>query len=257
MVADEINRVEVIYRFLRQWEKAFPKKPSGLEVEQLKTKLLELASSPTPEIKHLAKLATHLHQDLTAKELFTFLVPLERSLQKSLRDDEFMISETDLPKIQPKIFPLILVLENIRSAFNVGSFFRTAEALGAQEILLCGYTPTPSQEKIKKTTMGTENWIPWRAVESTEQAIIELKALGFRLIGLETSPKAATITETFLHVPTAFIFGNERFGLSLSTLRICDELRRIELSGQKNSLNVAHCGAIVCHEWIRQWTTTT
>ena len=144
-------------------------------------------------------------------------------------------------------------IENLR----VAALARTAEALGGQEILLCGYTPTPKQEKIKKTTMGTEAWIPWRAIESTEQAISELKALGFRLIGLETSPKAEPITETFFHAPTAFVFGNERFGLSLSTLQLCDELRRIELSGQKNSLNVAHCGAIVCHEWIRQWLITT
>lgn len=254
MAADELKRVEEIYRFLRQWESAFPKKPDLHELEQFKIKLSQLSGSSKTEIKHLAKLASHLHQDLSAKELFTFLVPLERTLQKSLRDDEFMISEGDQPKIQPKIFPLILVLENIRSAFNVGAFFRTAEALGAQEIILCGYTPTPQQEKTKKTTMGTEAWIPWQTVESTEQALRELKGLGFRVIGLETSHQAQPITETFFHVPTAFVFGNERFGLQLTTLQNCDEIRKIELLGQKNSLNVAQCGAIVCHEWIRQWT---
>ncbi len=257
MSADELKRVEEIYRFLRAWESNFPKKPTVQDLEKFKIKLADLSHSTSPEVSPLAKLALHLHQDLTAKNLFTFLVPLERALQKSLRDDEFMISEGDQLKIQTKIFPLILILENIRSAFNVGSFFRTAEALGAQEIILCGYTPTPQQEKIKKTTMGTEAWIPWRSVESTEQAMAEVKALGFRLIGLETSSKAQAITETFFHSPTAFVFGNERFGLQLSTLRLCDEIRRIELSGQKNSLNVAHCGAIVCHEWIRQWNSTS
>ena len=82
MAADDLKRVEEIYRFLRQWETGFPKKPNSQELEQFKIKLLELTNSSGPEIKQLAKLASHLHQDLSAKELFTFLVPLERTLQK-------------------------------------------------------------------------------------------------------------------------------------------------------------------------------
>ena len=256
MSASELSLVEEIYNFLRQWESQLPGSPNHEEIESLKIKLASLASATTLEIKKLSPLASHLHKDLSAQELFNFLVPFERALQKSLRDDEFMVAEGDQEKNNPKIFPLILILENLRSAFNVGSFFRLAEALGAQEILLCGYTPSPENLKIKKTTMGTENWIPWRSILNCEQAVKELKLKGYRVIGLETSRDAQAITEPFFHAPTAFIFGNERFGLPLPTLQACDEIRKVELSGQKNSLNVATCGAIVCHEWIRQWTNT-
>ena len=247
--------VEEVYKSLRQWENEFPKPPPTPQFESLKNNLISLAQAEALEIRKLADLSSRLRQDLALKDLVNLIIPFERALQKSLRDDEFMILEGDR-SLKTETFPLILILENIRSAFNVGSFFRTAEALGAQEIILCGYTPTPENEKIKKTTMGTEAWIQWKSAENLEGAFKDVKRRGFKVIAVETAPKAISINEIFFRQPTAFVFGNERFGLGLTALQTCDEIRKVELSGQKNSLNVGTCGAIVCHEWIRQWKTT-
>lgn len=252
MSTGDLKLVEEIYRLLRKWENEFPRSP---DLQNLQKKIIILSQASALEIKKLGELSHHFKSDIDLRQLTNLIIPFERALNKSLRDDEFIISEVDTVQKKSETYPLILILENFRSAFNVGSFFRMAEALGAQEIWLCGYSPTPENDKIKKTTMNTEQWIPWRFFENTENAILEAKAKGFRVVGIETSPKALPITYPFSRNSMAFVFGNERFGLHLPTLQACDELRKINLTGQKNSLNVASCGAIVCYEWIRQWTS--
>lgn len=242
-----------LYQFLREWERSFPQMPSGEDLENFKKNLHELQKSSLPEISKLSSLTTHFHLKLSAQELFNLIVPFERALQKSLRDDEFLVSDRDHLALLQEAFPLYLVLENFRSAFNVGSFFRLGEAMGAQEILLCGYTATPDNEKIKKTTMGTEEWLAWSHHLSTVKALRSLKEKNIRVIAIETAASAVALTEKFTPGPTALVFGNERFGLNAETLREVDEIRHIPLLGRKNSLNVASCGAICVHEWIRQW----
>jgi 23S rRNA (guanosine2251-2'-O)-methyltransferase len=253
MTFEDLRSVEEIYRFLRRWEGEFPSIPNELEIESLKISLARLATSPKVEIQKLSELSRQFHQALSVRELCNLIVPFERALHKSLRDDEFLVREGDQKEKTKASFPLVIILENFRSAFNVGAFFRMAEALGAQELILTGYTATPENDKIKKTTMGTEDWIPWRWVSTATEAIQQVKEQGLRVIAVETSHNAQPVTKDFEKIPTAFVFGNERFGINLLTLKTCDELRQIELNGQKNSLNVATCGAIVCHEWIRQW----
>jgi tRNA G18 (ribose-2'-O)-methylase SpoU len=221
----------------------------------LKEKILELATSENPEVARLSSLEKHLVLHMTLKHLISFAVPIERLLQKNLADDEFLILENDKAPIEVKKQPLVFVLDNIRSAFNVGSLFRTAECLGAEAIHLCGYTPTPQQLKVAKTAMGTQDYLTWEEHLRTEDCLQILKAKGYRLIGLETTTHALPIYEDFALTPTAFIVGNERFGLEADILKLLDEVRIIPLQGRKNSLNVGVTAAVAGFEWMRQWQT--
>ena len=222
-------------------------------LKELKDLLTECQSSNRPEIARLALIPAHLNPQMTLKHFVGFLVPVERLLQKKLRDDEFLI--TTLDKAQPVTVkaPLILVLDNIRSAFNVGSIFRTAECLNIEAIYLCGYTPTPEQAQITKTAMGTEDFLPWKSFSRLTDALAELKKQGYRVVALETAEKSVDLYDSFKKAPTAFVFGNERFGLEAETLSLADEVRTIPLRGQKNSLNVGVTAAVAGFEWIRQW----
>src|SRR5688500_4437710 len=157
----DLKKVEEIYKFLRHWESHFGGGISDVDLKKLRTDLESLSSNSQIEIQKLSKLVPHFHANMSSRELFTLLIPFERALQKALRDDEFLITEKDESKVPTEKFPLYLILENLRSAFNVGAFFRMAEALGVEEIILVGYTATPENEKIKKTTMGTDSWQKW------------------------------------------------------------------------------------------------
>jgi tRNA G18 (ribose-2'-O)-methylase SpoU len=142
----------------------------------------------------------------------------------------------------------------MRSAFNVGSIFRTADTLGAQKLWLTGYTPTPHQLQVEKAALGATLILEWE-VTSFKETIENLKKKNFKIIALETSAKAKDISYPYEpNEATAFVVGNERFGLDPDQLALCDEIRRIPTYGIKNSLNAATAAAIAGYEWRKQWT---
>lgn len=224
-------------------------------VAKLQDELQALVTHPDPELQRVAAIAPHLHPQMTLKHYVSWIVPVERLLQKQLRDDEFLIftqdgSQQALPKI-----PLVLVLHNLRSAFNVGSIFRTAECFGVQKIYLCGYTPLPTQDKLAKTAMGTESLIDWEEVPKIAELLPRLRTeSACNIVALETTSHAIPLENTFPEGPTAFVLGNERFGLDPEVLELCTEVRKIPLRGQKNSLNVGVATAIATYEFCRQWS---
>lgn len=219
----------------------------------LKNKINLLAASNNPEVSRLADLEKHLTLQMTLKHFVSFAIPFERLLHKTLQDDEFLVLENDRAAAPAEPLPLVFVLDNIRSAFNVGSIFRTAECLGAQKVYLCGYTPNPTQWKVEKTAMGTQDYQAWEEVPHLADCVIALKKFGYHIIGLETSTQAQDLYEPFISQPTAFILGNERFGLDPEILKSLDEIRIIPLRGRKNSLNVGVTAAVAGFEWMRQW----
>ncbi len=225
------------------------------QLEHLKNLISNLSSSEDLDLARLASIEKHLTPGMTLKHFVSFMIPFERLLHKNLQDDDFLVSSQDHPAAQANLakFPLVLVLDNIRSAFNVGSIFRTAECLGAKKIMLCGYTPLPTQWKVEKTAMGTEDYLEWEEGGKTFDCIQNLKQQGYWIIALETAEKAQDLYLEFPHQPTAFIFGNERFGLDPEILKIADDIRIIPLHGRKNSLNVGVTAAIAGFEWVRQW----
>lgn len=234
-----------------------------LELSQIQALLLELENSKDESVRRLSAITDHLHPGMTLKSFLDFLVPIERLLGKTVQDDDFLVYNTDKDKDTEKDafahgankIPVYLILDNIRSAFNVGSIFRAAECVGASEILLCGYTATPNDPSVEKTALGTEKWIKFQALRKTLDALDYVKSLGAQVIGLETSSKSKDLFNMDLKKPTAFLLGNERFGLDAELLKSCDHIAAIPMFGHKNSLNVANATSIALFETRRQWSS--
>jgi 23S rRNA (guanosine2251-2'-O)-methyltransferase len=150
--------------------------------------------------------------------------------------------------------PLIIVLDNVRSLYNVGSIFRTADAVRAQELILCGFTPTPPREEIAKTALGATETVPWRFIRSAAEAVGELRARGVRVFAVELAtesrPYDSLQPEEF---PAAFVFGNELVGIQPEVLALCDAALEIPMYGAKHSLNVAVAAGIVLFEAVKVW----
>jgi 23S rRNA (guanosine2251-2'-O)-methyltransferase len=190
---------------------------------------------------------------LSKREFLYFAVPIEQEFGKNKKDDEFIISVNDEQPKEKRNIPLYLILVDLRSAFNVGSIFRSAECFGVFHIYLCGYTPTPQNKKVQKTAMGTDEFVKWSDKFSVEQVVKKLKKDGFTIYALETTTHSIDISKTVFKKPCALILGNEALGISKETLKLSDGIIQIPLSGWKNSLNVGVCTAICCYEISRQW----
>ena len=138
---------------------------------------------------------------------------------------------------------IVLVLDNIRSLYNVGSMFRTADGFGVSKIWLCGITGTPLQNGLKKVALGAENAVPWVHAAQTWRVLRRLRGEGYHGVGLETSPDAVPIRRFRAGPRTALIVGNEVDGLSPTVLKRLDTAVRIPMVGIKGSFNVAvACG---------------
>lgn len=134
---------------------------------------------------------------------------------------------------------IILVLNNIRSRFNVGAIFRTADAAGVNKIYLCGITPAPPHPKIDKVSLGAEKTIPFEKKYSTARVINLLKKEGYQIVALEQSKKSINYTQLKKKNNIALIVGNDVKGISNSILDKCDQTIAIPMKGKKESLNVA------------------
>lgn len=138
-----------------------------------------------------------------------------------------------------------LILHNIRSAHNIGSIFRTADAAGVSEIFITGYSPRPIdkfgklQKEIAKTALGAEKDIPWKYEKNVQKIIERLKAEGFQIIAIEQSEDSTDYKKIKPKFPVAFILGNEVKGISKQLLKSCDVIAEIPMIGHKESLNVS------------------
>ncbi len=212
-----------------------------------------LENSEDPLLKKLSSYRIHLQPKMTLRHFAGIGVPFERYLKKSIQDDDFLVSETDRDHLVTPRVPLHFVVDNMRSAFNVGSIFRTADTLGAQKIWLTGYSPTPHQLHVERAALGATLVIEWEML-SYKETIESLLSKKFKIIALETATHALDIASPYEdQTPTAFVIGNERFGLDKEQLKMCHEIRRIPTFGIKNSLNAATAAAIAGYEWRKQW----
>lgn len=150
-------------------------------------------------------------------------------------------------------FPLTAVLDNLRSAFNVGSIFRTSEAARITELILCGITPYPPNEKLDRTALGTVHRVPWRHALNTVEVVTELQADGHAVWACELCEGAVSLRRSQLPQPLGLVFGHEVSGVGPEVLRKVDGILEIPLYGRKNSLNVATTFGIVVFETLRQW----
>ncbi len=196
-------------------------------------------------LPRLAALARLLEPDLTRRQLWSALVPVEREVAR-LKVTDLEILDADLPEGAPvaRPMPVTVLADSVRSAFNVGGLFRTAECFGVAEVLLCGYTPLPDQPQVARAALGAERLVPWRAAGEARAAVAGLRASGTPCLALETVAGAPDVGAFDWPFPCALVLGNERFGLDPETVAACDGAVRIPLYGRKNSLNVVTAFAV-------------
>ena len=149
--------------------------------------------------------------------------------------------------------PVHIVLENIRSAFNVGSIFRTSDAGAVEHIHLCGYTCHPPNAKLAKTALGAFDYVPWTHHASATDAIQVLRDQGVHIVAIETGEHAKVMGAYEWPEPVAIVLGNEVTGISQELLDQCDEIVRIPMLGHKNTVNVASAFGIVLFNILDQY----
>jgi 23S rRNA (guanosine2251-2'-O)-methyltransferase len=150
-------------------------------------------------------------------------------------------------------FPIIVVLENIRSAYNVGSVFRTADAFLIEAIYIIGYSAKPPHKEIKKTALGAEGTVLWKHFKTTKEAIDELRNKKYKVYAVEQAENSYKLHAASFkqNENIAVIFGNEVTGVEQSTIDLCDGCIEIPQLGMKHSLNVATAAGVVLWELIR------
>lgn len=162
--------------------------------------------------------------------------------------------DMDAFKAQAKT-PLVLILDNVRSALNVGSAFRTADAFALKKIYLCGITAKPPHREILKTALGATESMEWTYVKDPADAVRELQATAYRVYAVEQvegSTSLADFTWTGAS-PIALVFGNEVQGVNDTTLAVVDGALEVPQFGTKHSLNISVCVGVVVWELFRQW----
>ena len=148
--------------------------------------------------------------------------------------------------------PLVLMLHNIRSMWNVGSMFRTADASGIEKIILSGYTATPPRKEIDKTALGAQETVIWEYHADPLEVLSSMKKEGVRIYGLEITEGSLPYTALNPSVfPLCLIVGNEVEGLENEVLALCDAVLEIPQYGTKHSLNVAVAAGIALFEMVR------
>ena len=148
--------------------------------------------------------------------------------------------------------PFVAVLNNIRSLYNVGSIFRTADGAGFEKLYLCGVTGIPPDSKISKTALGAEKSVPWEYFRDALDCLRQLKAQGYQIILLEQTVESIPYQELIPQAPAALVLGNEITGVSEELLRLSDTAVEIDMAGLKNSLNVTVAFGVVAYHMKNQ-----
>ena len=153
--------------------------------------------------------------------------------------------------------PVTVVLHDIRSLYNVGAFFRTADGAGVRELVLSGITARPPRKEIAKTALGAEDVVPWRGVDDLPAWMSAWTRSGGHLVAVDTTPGAIDLYEWTPQWPVALLFGHEVEGLPADVLAHCDVHVRVPMLGHKRSLNVATAAGVVMYDLLRQWRLAT
>lgn len=156
-------------------------------------------------------------------------------------------------KAQEK-FPIYVILNDIRSLSNIGSFFRTGDAFNVEKIYLCGITATPPHREIHKTALGATDTVAWEHRASIDELVQELKAKGIRVCSIEQAEKTTLLQEVagLPGEPYALVFGNEVNGVDQSVIDASDYIIEIPQFGTKHSFNVSVCAGIVLWEFVKR-----
>ncbi len=207
------------------------------DAENLQTELqkLNLLSPPRGMESFFARLLRINPSDTS--RVTEISVGLEHLLGLGVKDENILIRHSDFSSPAAKnTLPFSVALENLRSAFNVGSILRTCENFGAESVHLLGYTPQSDSKPVRKTALGAEEF-----VETTSHRSLDsfLESTSRPIIGFETVEGSTNFFEANIPDRPIFLFGNERFGISTESLQKCDQIVHLPMQGRKNSMNVA------------------
>jgi len=149
--------------------------------------------------------------------------------------------------------PVMFLLENLRSLYNVGACFRTADAVRLEEIGLAGITAAPTDRRIAKTALGAESTVCWKRWDDAATAVVALRARGYEIAVLDTMAPAIDLFDWRPRFPVCVVFGHEVEGVTADTVRRADVRVRIPMLGLKHSLNVATAAGVVAFELLRRF----
>jgi tRNA G18 (ribose-2'-O)-methylase SpoU len=153
--------------------------------------------------------------------------------------------------IQP--LPVCVLLENVRSLYNVGAFFRTADGVSLEKLWLAGITGYPPQNMIRKTALGAEETVLWERIAEAGPVVARLRAANYEIAAIETSVHAVDLFDWRPCFPVCVLFGHETDGLTPALAALADTHIRIPMLGRKHSLNVASAGSVVLYELLRKY----
>ena len=174
---------------------------------------------------------------------------------KKLKNKDLQRINIEEFKIAKKT-PITIILDNVRSALNVGSIFRTSDAFLIETIILCGITATPPNKEIRKAALGSTDSVNWKYIKNTTDAVKQLIKDGYYIVGIEQADKSTSLNEFELpKKPIAIIMGNEVNGVSQEVIDICNEVIEIPQFGTKHSLNVSvSAGILIWKIWEKMNT---
>ena len=143
--------------------------------------------------------------------------------------------------------PVTVVLDNVRSAQNVGAFFRTSDAFAVEKILLCGITATPPSREIHKSSLGAEFTVAWAHYPTSNEGVTMLKEQGYTVLAIEQVEGAVMLDKLTIDSTKkyALVFGNEVMGVDQAVVDLCDGAIEIPQVGTKHSINVSVCGGVI------------
>jgi len=168
------------------------------------------------------------------------------------------LKNEELNRLSPKEFknsskhPVVLVLDDVRSAMNVGSAFRTADAFLIEKIYLCGITAKPPHREINKTALGAQDTVDWEHQESITSCLQQLKSDGYEIVAVEQADQSTSLLdfEAQQEKKYAFIFGNEVFGVNEKVIEVADKVLEIPQYGTKHSLNISVSIGVVLWDYL-------
>ena len=165
----------------------------------------------------------------------------------------FMATSAAAPYESITRLPVSILLDNVRSLYNVGSFFRTGDAAGIEKLWLCGITGCPPKKALTKTALGSEDRVPWQHAADPATAISQLQQQGHEIAAIETSVHAVDLFDWQPRFPVCLIFGHEVDGIQPRLSEMCDTHVRIPMLGLKHSLNVSTAGGVAIYELLRKY----
>jgi len=170
---------------------------------------------------------------------------------KKLSLEELQRINVETFKQSPKL-PVSIILDNIRSQFNIGSIFRTCDAFRVEQLLLCGITAQPPSREIEKSALGATQSVDWKYYSNTIEAVEYCKKNNFKIVAVEQTDESIDIRKfkVIKNQPYAFIFGNEVHGVEQKIIDLCDFCIEIPQFGTKHSFNVAVTSAIVMYDFF-------